>query len=490
MRIEEMLADDLVFDLHFCTLTTIRNLRGIPITVLREAIKRLHEIIDFDVMASPRLWTPEGSERTVVVVGKLSTDGKTTGQRFGLCVDTSPRETGEAKALYFWAKRSLVERFISKAKLGEGFRSQWVSWRYRSERKEKNKYYRYSIPIADIDLGEWRIRVGESTDDFLSFLSSLSGLHGIPPNTLQTMRPVLSLLGHDGSFISPAVIDLHRHPDITANETDDIPDKKSAVVKRVFSIEGLLRREAAPPNRSADQRKTEIHRFKGSELFSCSETTPPAEMLPFMNLSFQISGGIDKEALKGAGLYGVFFKGASGLTPKLIYVGLFRNGNIGSGTAFEGNILRDRWVKHIATCSMRGHNVGIGQRTARIAKIILGTHPLAALGHPDVANAIVRDRGCNAGENRVIFARNNWDVLDAEGKDIIDRFTFSYVRIQAPLGNENDDNVREVVAASEKKLKTSLLPICNGETPLNGGDSYVEMEEFEHMAVKFLSQPL
>lgn len=487
MNIDDMLADDTVFNLHFCTPTTIRNLRGMPISVLRESIKMLHDIIDFPLMASPRLWTPSGSEQTVVVAGKLTTDGKTTGERFGLCVDTFPKETGAANALYLWASCSLAKRLIIEVASGQEIQNQWVPWRHQSERKGANKYCRYLTPIAYIESEKWHVLRGDCTDDFQRFLHKLNGFYKIPKESLQAINPVLSILGHNSRFISPVAIDLHRHPDSAATDTDDVPDKKSVSFKRVFSRIDFPNAESETEDHQTEGRIAAVHRFEGTELFDYTETTPPSDFLPFMNLSFKVNGCIDQEQLKGAGLYGIFFKKSSDLPPKLIYVGLFRNGNKGSGTPFEGNILRDRWVKHIATCSMRGHNVGIGKRTARIAEIVLAKHPLAALGHPDVADAIVRDRGCNAGENRVLFARDNWDYLNGEGQEVLRRFSFSYVRIQAPLINEHDDSIRKVVAVSEKTLKTKFLPICNGETPLGGHTSNVEMAEFERIALALLS---
>lgn len=491
MRIEDMLESDEAFDLHFCSLTTIKNLRGVPVSALRKSIKALHEIIGFRIMASPRLWTHEESEKTIVVAGKLSVDGKTTGERFGLCVDIAPRDTAEPKALYLWASRSLVDRLTLKAELGEGFQNKWVPWRYRAERKVADKYCRYSIPIAEVQSGEWRIALNKNEGELPRFLAELKGYYQVPLKTLRIMKPMLDLIGHDGSFISPVAIDLHRHPDITANETDDVSDRGVSVATRrifqsKFSAEEFFKEDALRFNGPSKGHKIAIHRFEGAELFSCAEATPPADLLPFMNLSFSANKDVDPEALKGSGLYGVFFKAEADSAPKLIYVGLFKNGKIGSGSAFEGSVLRDRWVKHIATCSLRGHNLGIGQRTAKYSRIILGTHPLAALGHPDVANAIVRDRGCNAGENRVTFASRNWDRLVGMGTEVHHLFSFSYVRIGGLRFNEDDDDIRRVVEASEKRLKTILSPICNGETPLSDHLPHVEIAEFERIAASLL----
>jgi predicted RecB family nuclease len=489
MTIDEMLQHDLAFDRHFCSLTTINNLRGIPLHVLREVVRRLHNIINFSALASPRLWTPVGSEKTIVVAGTLSTDGRTSGHRFGICADTSPGENGEAQALYIWVTASLMaaDRMMSGVQVGRNFSEDWVPWRCKAERKDPKRYLRYCHPVASRSTDGWRVTLGEAQGDLLHFLSTLRGLFDTPQKTRSRLRPTLDFLGHDGRFISPQAIDVHRHPDPTAVDTDDIDDGKAASVSRILSSRLQSNEVLSPPVKTAPRRPTSAARFRAADIFVCSDVAPPAEVLPFMNLSFQETRQPTDESLKGTGLYGIFFTGGQGATPHLIYVGLFRNGRKGSGTAFGGNVLRDRWIKHIATCSMRGYNVGIGKRTARVAAAILGEHPLAALGHPDAEQAIVRDRGCNAGENRVLFAKIHWPLLKGEGNTVIARFTFSYVRIQAPLDGESDDDVREVVAKSENKLKRLFAPICNGETAVHQHRSDVDIDEFERTAEALLS---
>jgi len=183
-----------------------------------------------------------------------------------------------------------------------------------------------------------------------------------------------------------------------------------------------------------------------------------------------------------------FFRDIVEIEPSLIYVGLYRNGKIGSGSVFEGNVLRDRWVKHIATCSMRGANVGIGRRTVQ-AMSLDPCHDLAALGDPRVANLIVGDTGCNAGENRALFAKERWSILGtASHEKILSHFSFSYVRLNSLQGLETDDEIRKRVNKAEEKVKMRLAPVCNGETMFGQHKTDVKQEQFEASARTALCQ--
>jgi hypothetical protein len=201
MKIEQMLKDDSTFECHFCSKTTIYNLRGVPFHVFRKIIGCLHEIIGFETMASPRIWTPAGSAKTIVVTGDLSVDGRTRGQKFGVCADTSPHQTEDVLALYIWVHRSLLEE---NNKLCDSFLKHWDVWRTKNEK-------RYSIPIARAVRSDWEILL-YNQEKLVRFLSNLNGKYSVHPNTLRIMRPTLNIFGHSGDFISPAVIDLHRHP--------------------------------------------------------------------------------------------------------------------------------------------------------------------------------------------------------------------------------------------------------------------------------------
>jgi len=210
MTIKDMLIDDDAFLNHFCSEMTSENLRGIPVCVLRKVVSQLHEVIEFSALASPRRWTPDVSVKTIVVAGKLTRDGKVTGERFGICADAYPDETGEANALYIWCSKSLVDRCIQQHALG--FRKEWVPWRDLENHDEARMCLRYSRPVACKNDDGWSFPLSELQGDLNCFLSALSGRFVTPQATLDNMQPTLERLGHDPSFISPRAIDCHRYP--------------------------------------------------------------------------------------------------------------------------------------------------------------------------------------------------------------------------------------------------------------------------------------
>ncbi|MBF9061113.1 hypothetical protein HKCCSP123_18185 [Rhodobacterales bacterium HKCCSP123] len=329
-------------------------------------------------------------------------------------------------------------------------------------------------------------------DDLVSMLRWLQGRYRVSREVLSEFRPVLTRFGHGDNAITPMVVDAYRYPDIYDIESEG-PKKSTSKVRGYSAAVGKVppsQGEADPPVAASvaasvagsSARPIETVHYGARDLFTVEEVPPPARELPFMNLSFRSRLG-DQDNLKGAGLYGIFFDAEKSPAPGLIYVGLFHNGKTGSGTPFGGNILRTRWEKHIATCSMRGSNVGISSRTARSLLALQDSHPLRAMGAPSVADVIVRDRGCNAGENRVFFARDNWAILgQAEGDRLLSRFSFSYVRLTSGLAHDDDDDIRRVVGRAEERLKRAFAPICNFETRVGHHRSGIAVGEFVEAA--------
>ena len=480
----EVLSDTSLFEDHFCSPTTIKNLRGVPTQVLQKVMLELHQHTACNVFASPRTWTPAGSEQCVVVAGSLGIDGRTRGkQRIGLCVDRQPNDTDDPGAIYLWARTALMNERTADGTVSNNFAKMWVNWRSLGETKPK-KYLRLPVPVARKNNSGWNVSFDSDNGQLMAFLTALKGRYEPKPATLKALSSTLKLFGHSDGAITPAVIDSYRHPDEDAPDTDaefDQPKPKSFVRNLGRSNQALLENPQPSDADTDDARKVIIRRFEAHSLFSAQPKAPPAPSVSFMNTAFRCLN-LDPEPFQAAGLYGIFFKVSADQAPSLIYVGLYRNGKLGSGPIFGGNVLRDRWVKHIATCSMRGANVGIGQRTAQTMRLD-PDHDFAALGEPNVAGLIVKDTGCNAGENRALFAKGQWSVLrDATGQDILPLFSFSYVRLSAFHGVESDDDIRRRVSAAENRVKKDLAPICNGETLLGQHRTDVTPKQFETSA--------
>ena len=183
----------------------------------------------------------------------------------------------------------------------------------------------------------------------------------------------------------------------------------------------------------------------------------------------------------GGGLYGFFYRTDVHADPSLIYVGLFKNGN--DGPVFEGNIVAARWDKHIATCSARGKNIGIAKRTAQSLRALPEPHELQSIADPGISESLVRDTGCVASENRIFFAKKHWDFLgDADGEELLSRFSFSYVRLKPGASGETDAAIRNVIKNAEENVVGQFAPYCNYQTKRGQHASNVTMSEFEELA--------
>jgi hypothetical protein len=490
LEMSEILSETSLFEAHFCSQTTIKNLRNIPTETLRRAVQELYNYTECNIFASPRLWMPARSEQCVTASGSLDISGRTRGDRFGLCVDTQHNEQGNAVAIYLWANSTLLKQAIARGEINPNYYKKWVDWRATSE-KAPGKYIRLSQPIAYQHEGKWNISTEDADGALRFFLSTLRENYTPKAKILSALTSTLKLFGHSRDAITPIVIDFHRHPDEDSSDTDVEFDRrrpKSVVRELARSKDGpAIRTRSTASAGGSSQRQVATARFEASDLFSVEPKDPPAASLPFMDTDFRCLT-FDQEPFKAGGLYGIFFKETVESKPNLIYVGLFRNGHIGSGPVFEGNVLKTRWIKHIATCSLRGGKVGIGARTAQLMRLD-PEHPLSALGAPRVADIIVKDTGCNAGENRTLFAKEHWSTLGkASRKEILSYFSFSYVRLNSLQGLETDDDIRQRIGNAEEEVKMLLAPVCNRETYFGKHSTDITKDLFEAAASAALSR--
>lgn len=485
IKMVDILCDDDLFVHHFCSDTTLEKLNGLEPGALRVVMRAVYELAAPPALATPRFWTPACSAQAVIVCANLGRDGRMRGRRFGLCTDVSGPNNRRANSLHIWANKEVVDDAVTIGVCGHDFLDAWQPWR---DYEEPGRYLRLEEPVSGLRSDQAGFEPITHGDDLVAMLRWFEGLHRITTEVLQEIRPVLTRFSHSDDAITPMIVDTYRHPDIYDVESVETGTNRSAVRRYPApnsepppSLAEAESAAAVSISRSKARPIETVH-YGACDLFTVEEVLPPSRELAFMNLSFK-SQLCDRENLKGAGLYGIFFDDGNSPAKSLIYVGLFHNGKKGSGTPFGGNILRARWEKHIATCSMRGNKVGISSRTARSLLALQDDHPLRAMSALSVADIIVRDQGCNAGENRVFFARENWASLgDADGNSILSRFSFSYVRLTAGLAHENDDDIRSVIRSAENRLKRAFAPICNFETRIGHHRSGVTINEFVEAA--------
>lgn len=123
---------------------------------------------------------------------------------------------------------------------------------------------------------------------------------------------------------------------------------------------------------------------------------------PEMNIQLE-----PKIVIPGYGLYGITFN-FEGIGHRLIYIGKFQGAK--EKGRFGGNIVTERWRRHLYTISMRGHRVGCAySRLHLFNEMILGLDGespfLASLTEEQVSNLTPKAGvGCQTSLNRLLFS--------------------------------------------------------------------------------------
>jgi hypothetical protein len=159
-------------------------------------------------------------------------------------------------------------------------------------------------------------------------------------------------------------------------------------------------------------------------------------------------------AISGSGLYMI----STG--PEVVYVGLYKPAS--------GNIIADRWGRHLQTITGRGYNIGLGGRDPTMRR----TELLNAVNAEGLRRAIeyaytysqkdrYRDTGYNTTPNRLRYASENWGSFGtAQGSEILQSLTFGLLRIRSA---QAPGQAAEDVKAIEKAILKSFKPVCNDE---------------------------
>lgn len=208
----------------------------------------------------------------------------------------------------------------------------------------------------------------------------------------------------------------------------------------------------------------ERSRFGFDDLFTLVPATRDAPRAPFLDLRFV--PGLDarhRHLVRGPGLYGIFFRRDDAAAHELVYVGKFRGRRTDPS---GGNAVGTRWWAHAASLTMRGHRVSINPRTlGALPHVLPAGHAYLSLA---TAPAISKDRGCQAGLNRVLFAAAHvapFAQLERCASTRA-RFRFGYVRVSGHgLGVAA---IRDLIGAAETDLVARLRPQCNDATPRGG----------------------
>lgn len=472
---QDILKNEKHFADNFCSQATVRNLQGLPLEALRTVLLELHKCVPFTAAGSPTLSTPEDGHQTVIVIGNPDVEGKMRPPKFGICTNVAPGEQGEADDLYLWAHKEL---------LNSAAKATWKPW--RNEGKDRGCFFRAESSLIDSQKKAIPFEKLFDADQFKSLLQGLCTQISVCGKVREEFRHILEKFGHSDDVITPFIIDYFRHPD--SNDVDEEGMTKAKAFKKRRTVS-----KKAPDQRKAyaDGKRVAIktphgprsvvkRRFDRMDFFNAVKATPPGDKVTFLNLSFKsrVKPGAQ---FNGGGLYGFFYRTDVHADPSLIYVGLFKNGN--DRPVFEGNIVAARWNNHIAAFSARGKNIGISERTAQSLRALPEPHELQSIADPSISEILVRDRGCQAGENKIFFSKKHWDFLgDTDGEELLSRFSFSYVQLKSGASGEMDGAIRNVIENAEKNVIKHLAPYCNYQTKRGQHASNVTMSEFEELA--------
>lgn len=178
---------------------------------------------------------------------------------------------------------------------------------------------------------------------------------------------------------------------------------------------------------------------------------------PF-NLRFKKQKGISKDKLSAISGTGVYLIAAKN---EVIYLGIFRPD--------DGDIIADRWGRHLQTITGRGCDIGFGGKSdpsARCQKL------LAAVSAAGLRQAIedaymhsqasrFKDTGFNTTPNRLRFASENWETVGGESVDgVLCLFTFWFLKVQPATSQaQASQHVEDI----ERRVLADLKPMCNKE---------------------------
>lgn len=162
--------------------------------------------------------------------------------------------------------------------------------------------------------------------------------------------------------------------------------------------------------------------------------------------------GIPKRELSGPGIYTVSFD------REVIYLGKYQ--------PYErGNILNDRWIRHIETLTLRGNRVGFNGTSNPSAKL---NQLLQEVRSADLAAGLrqacplrFKDTGVVTTPSKIRFADQRWDRFSkSTPQEIFDGFEFSLMHLE---GLTSTEEAKAVVTGIENSLLQRFNPPCNSD---------------------------
>ncbi len=218
----------------------------------------------------------------------------------------------------------------------------------------------------------------------------------------------------------------------------------------------------------------ELKTYCGSELFEVQDVSKEKTNgkiknydYPF-NIKFKIRNDGDfykngKKTFKGSGIYLITYDDT------IIYIGKYMPYN-------DGNVITDRWIKHIATMTNRGHRVcGFGKKNKKYEF-------LEKIGFL-VEKGRMEGGDYSTSVKRLEFASKNWctfkdEKIEIFRENVLPKFEFHYMQLNefskkkiTELLGEKNPKIKEYYENLASLVETYLLwkynPACNSNEGLN-----------------------
>ena len=178
----------------------------------------------------------------------------------------------------------------------------------------------------------------------------------------------------------------------------------------------------------------------------------------------------NKRKFHGSGIYLITFNDSDEYNKEIIYIGKYMPHD-------KGNVITDRWIKHIATFTNRGHKLGgFGKERTRNKKntkyLILEKLENEDKKINDIIQRIkkegrTQDTGCSTSVKRLEFAYKYWGTFKVDKPDfkekVLPKFQFYYMQLNGyrkdaiPVLQGNPISVKEYYENLASLIETYLL---------------------------------
>ena len=134
---------------------------------------------------------------------------------------------------------------------------------------------------------------------------------------------------------------------------------------------------------------------------------------------------------------------------------------------FAGDIISARWIKHVATITLKGNKVSFSERSYnQIVEFIGEVSDNEFKNHSELFDSLIQgdydllttDRGCMSTFDRFKFALDIWNDPDHSIDNMLSKLSFVYCRLD---GNIETSVARDIVSTSENDVLSKTHPRCN-----------------------------